>query len=103
MPRAPAGRGSRRRDRRWQRRGDQPAAIEIEHDERGDLVTVDAGDDDVAHQRCAGRNEARAQRTDTDPGAAAELEILADAAVEIEAGIEIIGIDGLECIAELVE
>src|SRR5207342_3000269 len=42
-------------------------------------------------------------RSDADPGAAGELEILGDAAVEIEAGVEIIGICGLERIAEFVK
>ena len=45
----------------------------------------------------------RAQRTDADPGAAGELEILGDAAVEIEAGMKSSGIDRLERVAEFVE
>ena len=88
---------------RRQRRIDQAAAIEIEHDQRRDFVAVDAGDHDVAHQRRAGRDEARAQRADADPGAAGELEILGNAAVEIEAGVEIVGIGRLERIAEFVK
>ena len=40
------------------RRVDQAAAVEIEDDQRGDLVAIDAGDDDIAHQGRAGRGEA---------------------------------------------
>ena len=51
----------------------------------------------------AGRDEARAQRPDADPGAAGKLEVFAGAAVEIEPGVEIIGVDRLQRIAHLVE
>ena len=45
---------------------DQAAAVEIEDDQRRDFVAVDACDHDIAHQRRAGGDEARAQRTDAE-------------------------------------
>src|SRR2546421_10576584 len=72
-----------------QGRIDQAAAVEIEHDKRYDLVTVDPDDHRIAHQWCAGGDEAGTQRTDADPGSTGQLEVFADAAIEIEAGIEI--------------
>ena len=45
----------------------------------------------------------RPQRTDADPGAAGELEVLGNAAVEIEAGVEIPGIGRPDRIAEFVK
>ncbi len=82
---------------------DQAATVEIEHDESSDVVTVDPGDHDVAHQRRAGCDEAGAQRADADPGAACEFEILGDAAIEVETGRKIVRDRGLGGIAEFVK
>src|SRR5258708_28731555 len=82
---------------------DQAAAVKIENDQRRNLVAVDTGDHDVAHQWRAGRDKPRAQRADADPGAAGELKILGDAAVEIEPGAEIAGVCRLQRIAKLVK
>src|SRR6516225_5733156 len=82
---------------------DQAAAVKVEHDQRRYFVAIDAGNHDVAHQRRAGCDETRAQGTDADPGAARELEILGNAAIEVEAGVEIVRLSRLERIAEPVE
>src|SRR6202044_510723 len=54
-------------------------------------------------QRRASRDEAGAQRTDADPGAAGELEIFGNTAVEVETLGKIAGHRRLRGIAELVE
>src|SRR6185312_6009781 len=82
---------------------DETTTIEIEDNQRRDFVAVDARDHDVAYQRRASGDEACAQGTDGHPGAACKLEILGDAAVEIEAGVEIIDISRLDSVAKLVE
>ena len=84
-------------------RVDQAAAVEIEDHQRRHFVTVDACYHHVAHQRRASRDEPRAQRTDADPGAAGELEILGDAAIEIEAGVKIARIRGLDRVPEFIK
>jgi len=56
-----------------------------------------------SRSRIAGRDEAGAQWADADPGAAGELEIFCNAAVEIEPGIEIVRICRLDRIAEFIK
>src|SRR6185437_15565926 len=82
---------------------EETAAVEIEDHQRRYLVAVDAGNHHIPHQRRASGDKARAERPDTDPRAAGQLEVLGNAAVEIEAGAEIVGIDRLEGVAEFVE
>src|SRR6267142_2476511 len=54
-------------------------------------------------QHRAGRDKPGAERADADPGAAGELEILGNAAIEIEAGAEIVCNDRLDRSAEFVK
>src|SRR5580693_9253118 len=61
------------------------AGVGIGKHQRGDVVTVAAGQHHIAHQRCKMRDERGAQRPDADPGAGRELEIFGEAAVEQEA------------------
>src|SRR5947209_6160270 len=93
----------RRKIARRQRRIDHAAAVKIEHRQGREFIAVDAGDHHIAEQRRADRDKARAQRADADPGAAGELEIFRDAAVEVEAGMPVVGIGRLDGVAELVE
>src|SRR5215217_2121242 len=79
------------------------AAVEIENDQRRYLVTIDAGNHNITHQRRTGRDESRTKRTDTDPGPACEFEILGNAAIEIKTDAEIGGMHRLDRITQLID
>ena len=81
--------------------GRQPASRFGQEDQRTDFAALVAGDHRVLHQRRQCTDQAQAQRTDADPGAGRQLEILGDAAVEIEALAEVVRVGRLERVAEL--
>ncbi len=66
-------------------RAERAASGQAREDQKPDLVAVVAGDDGILDHRRAGGDGGDTQRADRNPGAGAELEVLADAAVEFEA------------------
>ena len=61
------------------------AGLDVGKHQHGDVVAVGAGDHRVANERRAMIDELRAQRAGADPGAARELEVLGEPAVEQQA------------------
>ena len=101
---AQLGVGQHRRGRRVGGEARELAAgLDVGKHQHGDVVAVGAGDHRVAHQRRAMVDELRAQRAGADPGAAGELEVLGEAAVEQQALAGIGGIDELQRVADLVD
>src|SRR5580658_10252011 len=79
------------------------ADIGIGKHQRGNVVTVRAGQHHVAHQQCEMGDESSAQRADADPGPGRELEIFGEAAVEQEALGRIGRVGELDRVADLVK
>src|SRR3974390_2191965 len=65
--------------------------------------TVGPGEHDIARERREVVEEARTQRSDADPGAGREFEILGDAAIEQQALFRRRGIGELQRVADLIE
>ena len=83
--------------------GELAARCEVRDDKCGRVVAVVTGHDDVAYIGRAMGDEFRPQRTDADPGASGELEVLRHPPVEQEATFGIAVVGETQRIAELVE
>ncbi len=66
-------------------RSERPAGVDIGIDQRANLVTVVAGNDNVANVGRKMQDHPRLQRTDADPGSGGELEVLRQPAIEQQA------------------
>ena len=75
----------------------------MRQDQRADFAPVVAGEHDILHVGRAVRDQLAAQRSDADPGAGVELEILGDASVEHQAALRIGRIDEADRIAAAVK
>ena len=88
---------------RRQIRRQLPASVDVRNDQGGDVVAVGSRQYDVTHQRRAMRDKRHAQRSDADPGAGGELEVLGNAPVEKKAFGRIGGVLEFERVADFIK
>src|SRR5262249_33527096 len=83
--------------------GQLSASLNVGEYQGSEIIAIATGEYNIAHVWGKMVDEARAQRTNADPGSRRQLEILGNTPVEQEPLGRIVRIDNLQRVAELVE